>query len=519
MRRLAAMRGVARVRLLHPGFGQRLGGWRQAGDVGERRGDVGVRGVGIEPRDDRRRIVAARRVDGRDADETFGVGSQGCPRKEPLPRRRRRSGLRRSLASAARAACASAASLGTPAGGKRCERRDAHSDPRRAISPLCELGRDTARRVRPRRAAPRRQRPRARHGRSALVAPCADVSDSVLIVLSSAGDAGRQRIEVARAALPLRRALYCSRGFVGALAGIRAAATAASACSRARLCAATAISSSRRFSRGKLNRPRTLICASSAVDAGVERAWPGPDAVPPARPEFDRAARQIALDARCWVRAYRLGQCVPRAERRRQTKGQRQSPRTTTPRRGTMRIVQRRQKFRPARFLAVTAASGIRRRLVRSSISVAVRSMVGGRRRGVLSGSLVMLSPGRVRSNSTARLLSPPRHSTGRRWRQQIGPIPIKTTLLGRHLAPISSSNAASAGWRATRIEAAPARSSGSATWADRQKCAGRKRACEHARGARRIHIGLGAAAGEMQHAIDDRPPRRPRPSAAKFRR
>ena len=49
---------LARLRLLDPVGGERFCRVRQCGDIGERRGDVGVRGVDVDPRDDRRRIVA-----------------------------------------------------------------------------------------------------------------------------------------------------------------------------------------------------------------------------------------------------------------------------------------------------------------------------------------------------------------------------------------------------------------------------------------------------------------------------
>src|SRR5579862_9151927 len=70
---------------------------------------------------------------------------------------------------------------------------------------------------------------------------------------------------------------------------------------------------------------------------------------------------------------------------------------------------------------APSAAGSLPAADLSAATSVAVRSMVGGRRRGVLSGSLVMRSSGAA-PNRLMGHGQPPRHSTGQRLRQQIRP-------------------------------------------------------------------------------------------------
>ena len=94
------------------------------------------------------------------------------------------------------------------------------------------------------------------------------------------------------------------------------------------------------------------------------------------------------------------------------------------------------------------------------STSVAFRSMVGGRRRDVSSGSLVMRSPAGPTVRSAGGLA--PRHSTWPAWRQQTGLPPVQS-------GEMRASKAAASGRSAARTSTAPAARSGSAIRGDRQ--------------------------------------------------
>ena len=153
---------VARLGFLDPRFGQRFLPLRGKRAISASAAAMSTtRGVGIDPRDDRRRVVARRRIDRGDAHELLRVALQ--PPEEGAVARRGAGGSqqgRRELRKLVRKFCRARYAVG----GEWFERRQSRSGPRRAISPP-QVRLDMARRVRPRRAAPRRRRSSAPRGR------------------------------------------------------------------------------------------------------------------------------------------------------------------------------------------------------------------------------------------------------------------------------------------------------------------------------------------------------------------
>ena len=238
-------------------------------------------------------------------------------------------------------------------------------------------------------------------------------------------------MRLASASRSLRWTPVCALLFAAAEAAAAASARASA------FCAVTAMSSSRRL-RAARESPSAFVCASTAA----MRAASADSALLCLQRLLDFVEpRRDLINGRA-VRALRVGR--RRSVAATGTRPASQSPTTIAamtiaPATAPMACGFRRPaKFQRARSL------GASRSLRRSpspagsvppascacfsgfsgfsgfsvSTSVAVRSMVGGRRRGVLSGSLVMRSPGRGPPNSTARAGSPPRHSTRQGWRQ-----------------------------------------------------------------------------------------------------